>query len=85
MALMKVMGNCGATACWCPSSAGSEKSLLAVGTKGSTSFDDMGGELRILDTSTKYAGTDMVLKAKVRAKYVNDRRKRVLRIESYAD
>ena len=51
MALLKQIDNLGATVCWSPFKE--SKSLLAVGSKGSNSFDDEGGEMLLLDVSTR--------------------------------
>ncbi len=50
MALLKQIDNLGATVCWCPFKE--SKSILAVGTKGSMSFDDDKGELCLFDVSS---------------------------------
>ena len=66
MALLKQIDNLGATVCWSPFKE--SKSLLAVGSKGSNSFDDEGGEMLLLDVSTRHAGLKPVQVARVKAR-----------------
>jgi len=66
MSLLKQLDDHGATVCWSPFPE--HKSLLAVGSKGATSFEDQGGELMVYDTSSKHVGLKPALAGKTRAK-----------------